>query len=172
MCKLVAMVSVMMSVATVFAQDRDTFLKQQAFAEMQRVTGQLDVLQSNFNDLHQRVNRMEAGNDNREMRVEIDSLKTAISELRTEMRNMRSEIVRELSQKIVKLQAIQNEPRPAAPAPKTVVSGPHIEYVVEKGDTLTIIAQAYKTTVSKIKEMNGLKGDGLRVGQKLNIPKE
>lgn len=153
------------------AQDRDSFLKQQAFAEMQRVTGQLDVLQSNFNDLHQRVNRMEAGNDSRALQAEVNSLKTAVSELRTDMRNLRSEIVRELSQKLVKLQAAQ-EPRPAPVETKVVVSGPHFEYVVEKGDTLTVIAQAYKTTVQKIKEMNGLKGDGLRVGQKLNIPKE
>ena len=49
--------------------------------------------------------------------------------------------------------------------------GPHQEYTVQSGDTLSLIAQAFNTSVSKIKEMNGLKSDNLRIGQKLNLPK-
>ena len=171
MCRLLVVGVVMMSVVPAFAQDRDAFLRQQAYAEMQRVTGQLDVLQSNFNDLHQRVNRMEAGNDSRSLRIEIESLKSAISELRSEMRNQRSEIVRELSQKLVKLQSA-GELRQSPKVSRPVISGPHFEYTVAKGDTLSILAEAYQTTVRKIKDANGLKSDALRVGQKLNIPKE
>ena len=64
----------------------------------------------------------------------------------------------------------------SAPAPKPietrkVVIGPHQEYTVQSGDTLSLIAQAFNTSVSKIKEMNGLKSDNLRIGQKLNLPK-
>ena len=38
------------------------------------------------------------------------------------------------------------------------------------GDTLPLIAQALVTTVGKIKAMNNMRGDGLRVGQKLLVP--
>ena len=44
------------------------------------------------------------------------------------------------------------------------------EYVVAKGDILTRIAHRHQTTVAAIKKENGLKSDGLRIGQKLRIP--
>ena len=44
------------------------------------------------------------------------------------------------------------------------------EYTVQAGDTLSLIAQAFNTTVSKLRQMNGLKSDMLRIGQKLTVP--
>lgn len=46
------------------------------------------------------------------------------------------------------------------------------EHVVEKGQTLSAIAKAYKTTVDAIKKANNLKGDTVFIGQKLFIPKQ
>jgi len=152
-----------------FAQNREGFMQQQAMAEVQRVSGQVDVQQSNINDLQRRVGALERGNDNRAMRQEIESLKNAVAELRRMVQNQRGEIVRDLSGRIAKIQT----PAPA-PAPKTekkVVIGAHQEYTVQPGDTLSLIAQAFGTSVSKIKEINNLKGNNLRVGQKLNLPK-
>lgn len=40
---------------------------------------------------------------------------------------------------------------------------------VRKGDTLGSIAQRNRTTVAKIKRLNGLKGNNIRVGQKLRV---
>lgn len=40
---------------------------------------------------------------------------------------------------------------------------------VRRGDTLGAIAQRNRTTVSKIKALNGLKGNNIRVGQKLRV---
>ena len=40
------------------------------------------------------------------------------------------------------------------------------------GDNLSLIARAFCTTVDKIKEMNSLKSDNLRIGQKLMVPKK
>ena len=77
-------------------------------------------------------------------------------------------IVNELTAKISKLQKMQAPP--PAPQPTKVVVGPHKEYVVQSGDTLSLISQAFGTTIRKIKEMNNMKGDGLRVGQKRRIP--
>ena len=153
-------------------QGRESFMQQQAYAEMQRVSGQVDVLQSNLNDLQRRVGALEGGGDaSKGIRQELDALKASIAELRREMQGMRGEIVRDLSGKMVQIQK-QMQP-PPAPKPTTtkVVVGPHQEYTVQSGDTLSLIAQAFGTTVSKIREMNNLKGDNLRVGQKLNLPK-
>ena len=61
--------------------------------------------------------------------------------------------------------------RPAPPPPPAI--GPHYEYVVEKGQTLSLIAEGFGTTVPKILAANpGLKPNLLRVGQKLIIPAE
>ena len=154
------------------AQGREDFMRQQAYAEMQRVSGQVDVLQSNIGDLQRRVGKLEGGGDTRGIRQEIDALKAAVAELRRELRSQRGEIVKDLSGRIAKIQQV-TAPAPA-PAPrhqKPVYSGPCKEDGVEGGDTLSVIAEAFGTTVPKLREMNGLKGDNLRIGQKLLVPK-
>ena len=43
-------------------------------------------------------------------------------------------------------------------------------HTVKKGETLSVIAKKYGTTIAAIKSANGLKNDNIRVGQKLSIP--
>lgn len=45
-----------------------------------------------------------------------------------------------------------------------------IQYTVKPGDSLWLIAQKYNTTVHAIKELNGLSGNMLNIGQVLKIP--
>jgi len=156
-----------------WGQGRDNFLRQQALAEMQRVSGQIDVLQNNFDDLARRVSRLESGGgESRQLRQEIDSLRATVSELRRQLESQRGEIVRDISGRIAKMQP------PPAPAPqkqtvrRTVVSQPHYEYTVQNGDSLFLVAKAFNTSASRIREMNNLKSDHLRVGQKLKVPKD
>ena len=157
---------------TAYGQGKENFLRQQAYAEMQRVSGQVDVLQNNLGDLQRRIGALEGGGNTKGIRQELDALKQSIAELRREMQSMRGEIVKDLSGKMVQIQKqMQPAPAPRQAEAKKVVIGPHQEYVVQSGDTLSLIAQAFGTSVSKIKEMNGLKNDNLRVGQKLNLPK-
>ena len=151
-------------------QGKDGFLGQQAYAEMQRVSGQVDVLQTNFSELQDRIGRLEGNGQVQGIRQEIDSLKAAIAEIRRELQSQRGEIVRDLSGRLAKMQP--PAPKPAAPAKTVMVTGPHLEYTVQSGDTLSLIAKAFNTTVRKIKDMNALSGDALRVGQKINVPKE
>ena len=155
------------------AQGREEFMHQQAYAEMQRVSGQVDVLQSNLGDLQRRVGKLEGGGDTRGIRQEMDALRASVSELRREMQGLRGEIVRELSSKFAAMmKASTPPPPPPAPRPaKPAYTGPCKEYVVEKGDTLSLIADAFKTTVPVLKSMNSLKGDNLRIGQKILVPK-
>ena len=165
----------LMAVSAVFAsaQGKDEFLRQQAFAEMQRVSGQIDVLQNNFDELARRVSKLESGDgESRSLRQEIDSLRNTISELRRQMESQRGEIVRDISGRIAKMQPATPPQPEKKVVRKTVVTAPHYEYTVQGGDTLSLVAKAFNTSVAKIRELNNLKGDGLRVGQKLKVPKE
>ena len=59
--------------------------------------------------------------------------------------------------------------KPAAPAkPKAAATRIH---VVKRGETLNVISQATGVPVQRIRELNGLKGDKILVGQKLKLPK-
>ena len=44
------------------------------------------------------------------------------------------------------------------------------EYVVQSGDTLSVIGKAFGVKISAIKRANNLRSDMIRVGQKLTIP--
>ncbi len=52
----------------------------------------------------------------------------------------------------------------------TPYSGATKEYVVKNGDTLGAIAYGNGINIRQLKEMNGLSGDAIRIGQKLKIP--
>jgi LysM repeat protein len=151
------------------AQGRDDFMRQQAYAEMQRVLGQIDVLQNNVEDLSRRISRLEAKGSSNSLEVEIAALKSSIAELRREMGAQRGEIVRDLSGKIAKISAVNSRP----PEPKRkVVTGSHLEYTVQSGDSLFLISKAFNVPVRTIRELNNLKNDNLRVGQKIVLPKK
>ena len=61
-----------------------------------------------------------------------------------------------------------------APVPDTgttvPAAAPGAGYVVQSGDTLSKIASLYGTTVSDLREANGLATDRILIGQKLTIP--
>jgi LysM repeat protein len=42
-------------------------------------------------------------------------------------------------------------------------------HLVKRGDTLSELGEKFKTTVTRLKQLNGLKSDGLRIGQKLKV---
>jgi len=62
--------------------------------------------------------------------------------------------------------SIKNEIPIPGPGPETGV----IEYIVQSGDTLWLLAQRFGTTVDAIKTLNGLTSDVIQVGQILLIP--
>ncbi len=149
------------------------FMQQQAYNEMQRVASQVDVLQSNQEEIASRLTKVERSkNEVDALKAEIAALRSSLEQLRREVSNQRGEIVKDLSGRISKITAAQGGGSSSSRRAAPVVTGPHIEYTVEGGDTLSLIAEAFGTSVSKIKEMNGLKNDNLRIGQKLKVPKK
>lgn len=154
------------------AQSQENFMRQQAFQEMQRVLGQLEVLQSNLDDLSRRVSKLETGSGGQdELKAEISALKGSVQQLRREQDSQRAEIVNELSSRIAKL-PIGGKSETKKPAAKAVYSGPCLEYTVQSGDSLFLISKAFNVSVKEIKEMNSLKSDILKIGQKVKIPKK
>lgn len=54
--------------------------------------------------------------------------------------------------------------------PYAPYTGATTEYTVKSGDFLGKIAQTHKISVRQLKELNGLAGDRLAIGQKLKVP--
>ena len=182
----------------VAAQDveaaRMSFQDRQMLQQVPGLIQQFDQLAANQEEMVQRLLKVESGsNTEAALRAEIEALRAEVAELKASMRReqdeMRREIVADLAKRIASLTPPAPpppppvQPRPVAttrPAPAVsnqppppAEIGPHYEYVVEKGQTLSLIAEGFGTTVSKILAANpGLKPNLLRVGQKLIIPAE
>ncbi|HBJ59199.1 MAG TPA: hypothetical protein DDY72_01765 [Verrucomicrobia bacterium] len=148
---------------------RQAFLGQQAYEEVQRLASQLDALQSGQDDLARRLASLEralsANEGERTLKSEVAALRSEVSALRARLNAQRGEIVDDLSARLAKAERRERTARRRAD--DDAVGG---TYVVKSGDTLTLIAQACNTTVSRIKEINGLSSDRLRIGQTLKIP--
>lgn len=154
--------------ATAQSNSRDQFVKQQAYNEMMRVVRQMEVLESNLSSLSERVSKLEKGGESSALKAEVEALRAEVDRLKGEMRSQRREIVSDIVKKINTAQ-----PRAASTAGRTSTSSDTSnceQYEVQKGDTLSLISQAFGTTVRKLKELNRLKSDNLRVGQKLLVP--
>ena len=185
--KILTLLSIIAAFA-VSAQQTDAraaYQQQQAVQEVQRLAQQFDQMESNFESLTARMTRLESGNSAADLRAEISGIKAQIAEIKREQANMRREIVAEISQKMAGLLAQRQPPPPAAtptshsrpaapkPPPRTAPEGPYYEHVVEPGQTLSLIAKGYDTTVPKILAANPtLKPNSLRVGQKIIVPAE
>lgn len=190
---LIATFAAVAACAAAYAQQdtaaaRAAYQREQALAEVPRLVQQFDILSQNQDEIAQRLVKLEGADNTGGLRSEIDALRAEIAELRASIRReqdaMRREIVTDLAGRISKLTPppppsasvpVVAPPaaatRPAPPPPPAI--GPHYEYVVEKGQTLSYIAQGFDTTVPKILAANpGLKPNALRVGQKLIIPAE
>ena len=181
----------------VAAQDAETaraaYQERQALAEVPRLIQQFDQLAANQDEIVQRLLKVESGSGTEAtLRAEIEALRAEVAELKASIRReqdaMRREIVADLAKRISTLQppppplpppvparpvASARQASSAAQPPAPVEIGPHYEYVVEQGQTLSLIAKGFDTTVQKILAANpGLKPNALRVGQKLIIPAE
>ncbi len=165
------------------ASARAAYQQQQALAEVPRLVQQFDLLVQNQDAIVSRLVKLESADATGDVRAEIAALRAEIAELKASIRReqdaMRAEIVRDLAGRMSKMTPppapvpVASSAPAARPAPPPAPVGPHYEYVVENGQTLSLIAKGFDTTVAKILAANpGLKPNRLRVGQKLIIPAE
>ena len=66
--------------------------------------------------------------------------------------------------------AIKSYFRKNAPAGTYYASIKEVKHKVKRGESLSLVAQNYKVSVTKLKKANNLKSDKIRVGQILSIP--
>lgn len=156
------------SIVAFAQQSKDGFLKDQAYAEMQRVAGQVDIIEQNQADLSDRISKVET------MKREIEDLKSSVASLQSQLADYRTQLAKQRTEIIAELSAVIK--KSAAPAPVPVATpvssytGKTEIYAVQSGDTLSLIAEAFGTKISVVKELNNLKNDNIRVGQKLRVP--
>lgn len=150
------------------ASGRDAFLVRQACEQVQRLAAQFDVLDANQNALSERLGAIErGGGEIADLKASIAALKAENAALRREMENMKREIVAEIVAKIK--QATPAQPRST---PQSRSGERYDEYTVQKGDTLSLIAQAFGTSVNSLMEINGLKNHNLQIGKRLLVPSQ
>lgn len=106
----------------------------------------------------------------RELKQRMQSYQAEISELRR-MISAESEARRK------QMGNIADKIQQAASQPQTTTrnqanSEEYDYYVVESGATLSAISRATGISIARLKQVNGMKNDNLRVGQKLKIPRK
>ena len=164
------------------ASARAAYQQQQALAEVPRLVQQFDLLVQNQDAIVARLVKLEGTDATGDVRAEIAALRAEVADLKASIRReqdaMRAEIVKDLAGRISRMTPPPTTPprggasRRSTPPPPPAL-GTHYEYVIEKGQTLTLIAQGFGTTVPKILAANpGLKPNMLRVGQKIVVPAE
>lgn len=130
-----------------------------------RVAKNLSSLQSQINYVNEQ---------NQQQNKVISTLRQTIKQERAERQAALKrviETVAEQTAKTVNSIAEQSQPK-AVKTPALAASGAYYKHKVEPGETLSAIARAYKVSVKDIKQTSGIKGDMIRVGQILHIPKK
>lgn len=143
---------------------REKALQRQAEERTYRMQGQVESVEMENARLVHEI---------QQLRSDVRSYNGKISQLSSRMSALEAKQAREMNEVLRRVEKLLNEKivnRPSASRSSSANRGPGREHVVESGHTLSAIAQAYKTSVSKIKKANNLKNDSIYVGQKLFIP--
>jgi LysM repeat protein len=152
---------------------RQRLAQEQASIEATRNQARLDAVEQAQRQLEASLAaietqaRAEAG-----LRTEVNALRREVAGLRAERDQLRKEIVDDLSARIGKLMAAQgggsSSRVPTVPAGGRQAGRLH---KVERSQTLSEIARAYKTTVDAVMKANNMTNPNqLREGQELFIP--
>jgi len=147
----------------------------------------INTLSTSLTDVLNRVSSLEKSNNNLLNRIntidsqvkQIDVIRKDLDILSSQLREVQGSIpttisqsdvdfLKQLQQQIIELKnAIQS----VDPVTLLRLDQGYIYYVVKSGDTLSTIANVYKTALSKITEVNGIKDPSkITVGQMIKIP--
>ena len=155
---------------------------QQMSVEFRQLTEQVEALNRSQEALDARLNRLETQvNAASHSQDDLVGVRRDIQLIRSERETLKKEITDDLAARVEKIAARQQAENRAArtasaPASATKAAGAAAghtgyEHKVEKGQTLSIIAKGYGTTVEAIMKANKLANpSAIRVGQVLFIP--
>lgn len=142
--------------------------------EMRRMNDRLQASEAQVGDMQRSVYSAEANRpasatpaDIAALRDQIDSLQRQIRELDAARAADKRAIYDDITKKVAEI--VKKSAPPATASRKAQQTG--IEHVVQAGDTLSTIAQAYGKKTDELLKANGLKNaNTIYVGQKLFIP--
>ncbi len=153
--------------------------------EIAGLRADLRTLQEDQKQLLARIESLELTNQAKDMQVkELQNLLSAMDgrfgevdkEWRDRMERLRTAMEQERVQRRKELENVTNvmaseiSKVAATPAPGPAQGGAYKEIVVQRGDTLSGIAASSGASIAAIKQLNGLKSDVIRAGDRLKVP--
>ncbi|MBQ9693598.1 MAG: LysM peptidoglycan-binding domain-containing protein [Kiritimatiellae bacterium] len=134
---------------------------------LQSLSAKVEVIEQQQAALSNRLATLERGGDS-VTKDEMAALRADFNALKADQSKMRGEIINDLSAKIT---TIANKQRAAAEKQAAAQQKSGYNHVVEAGQTLSAIAQAYKVSVKSIMKANKITDPTrIRIGQELFIP--
>lgn len=152
--------------------DQNTVAQQQADMErlresVQRIQEKINGIELEQQNLQREIGAMKGGSkDDVVLRNRLETLERQVQSLAAARDADRKQIVSQVAS-IVGGSGGSSGRTPSGRS--SAQSG--YEHVVESGQTLSAIAQAYKVSASSIRKANNMKSDTVRIGQTLFIPK-
>lgn len=137
---------------------------------LQALSAKVEALEQQQFTLASRLAALERGG-NAATKDDLAALRADFDALKNEQGKMRGEIVSDLSNKIKTIAEKQRAAAAAAAEQQRAVQKSGYTHVVEAGQTISAIAQAYKVSAASIMKANKIKdATKIRVGQELFIP--
>ena len=141
-----------------YAHNRDQIKQMDAkkTIELKYNQEQFKILQNKINDLFEKQDQMKTELDEAKNQIQRNNLQITQA---LENSNTINDSIEEV-EKLLRANEVKS----------TSYSKSGHEHIVESGHTLSVIAEAYGSTVEAIKQSNNLNNDTIYVGQKLFIP--
>jgi nucleoid-associated protein YgaU len=163
--------------STLYDERREAAMREQSEFEglrlgVRRLEERVEALAAAQQDLYREIERLQASREksDRDVGAQLSSLEQAVQRADAVRQHLKQEIVDELSKKVATLMSSGGGGRTGSGSSGARVERGY-EHVVKTGETLSVIAVAYGSTVDAIVKANGLANpDAIRVGQKLFIP--
>lgn len=144
--------------------------------ELRRMNDRLQASEAQVGDIQRTAYSAEANRPATASAAEVAALRDQISDLQRQVRALdaaraadKREIYDDITKKVTEL--VKKVTPPASSSSKKAASQTGYEHVVQPGETLSAIAQAYGVKMDAVLKANNIKNaDSIRVGQKLFIP--
>ncbi len=160
---------------------RMSYALQQSERDVARLKARVEAVEKTNDRLEKRLAEMEVETRNvGRLRDEMASVTRELQQVRDERTKLRAELTQSMgvtikkmlddqqTQTLAQVQKAVSASRPPTPAKQTGYN-----HTVEAGQTLSLIAREYKTTISEIMRANNLSNaDQLRIGMVLFIPEK
>ena len=135
-----------------------------------------DIIRS-LNLLNKRIAHLSA--ENIALKKKLTTISNTLASEQVARKMELNTLVKEVSKQMAETKAhiaaitkrTSRTPRKHSTDKGPAMKGKFYLYTVEQGATLGAIAKAYKVSIADIKKANRLRGDNIRIGQKLYIPK-